>query len=51
MILTLLVGIVVIWVIFTYLIPLLPEPIKTPVKIVLIILVIVWLLRLGGINF
>ncbi len=51
MLLQILVAIVVLWVIYAYLLPLLPEKIRVPVQIVLVVIVIVWLLRLAGLGF
>jgi hypothetical protein len=42
--------IVVAWLIFQYLIPKLPEPIRTVATIVLVLVAIVFLLRLAGIH-
>jgi hypothetical protein len=39
---------VVLWIIFTYLIPLLAAPLSTIAVVVIVILVIVWLLRVAG---
>jgi hypothetical protein len=38
----------VLWLIFTYLIPLLPAPFGMIVMIVCVVLLIVWLLRVAG---
>ena len=51
MILQILLVIVVLWVIYAYLIPILPGNIRKPVIIVLVVVVIVWLLRLAGLGF
>ena len=51
MLLQILLAIVVLWVIYTYLIPLLPENIRKAMQIVLVVIVIIWLLRLAGLGF
>lgn len=47
--LDLIIGVVVVWLLFEYVIPKLPEPVRTPAYIVVAILVIYFLLRLIGI--
>lgn len=50
-ILRVIIAIVVVWLIITYLIPLLPGPFHAIVLIILVIAVIVWLMKLGGLWF
>jgi hypothetical protein len=44
-----LVSIVVFWLIFTYLLPLVPEPFATLMLVLLVLAAIIYLLRLTGI--
>lgn len=44
------IAILVFWIIFTYLLPFLPEPINQVVIIILVIAAIIWLAKLAGIN-
>lgn len=50
MILTLITIVIVAWLVFTYLIPVLPPPVNTIVGIIVAIVLIVWLLELIGVH-
>lgn len=44
------IGVVVLWLIFEFLIPILPGVLATIATVLVIIFAILWLLRLGGVR-